>query len=116
MIYGYKCFNSGLINRYFQKFKVGETYTTNGELKFGNDGNGFHMCKNMEDTFRYFDTQNKDICVCEVIGSGQIITVNDEFYGYYDLYCVEKIQIVKVLTREELIAVLYRALHRNIID
>ncbi len=58
---GYKCFNSDLTNRYGSKFEVGKTYHAKGDIKFGNNGNGFHMCKNMEDTLRYFDAFNDNV-------------------------------------------------------
>lgn len=102
-VIGYKCFNKNLINRYGKKFSVGQIYIAYGSLKPGVNGNGFHMCKNIEDTFRFFDTENKDIQVCKVIGSGKIIIYNDEYNGYYDLCCVEKLEILKLLSREELI-------------
>ena len=102
-VYGYKCFNKELINRYGIKFEIGKIYIASGLLKFGNNGNGFHMCKNIEDTFRFFDTSKKDISVCMVKGSGNVITHNDEYNGYFDMYCVEKLEILKELTREELI-------------
>lgn len=100
-IKGYKCFNKNLINRYGKKFEVGKIYISSGVLKFGN--NGFHMCKNIEDTFRYFDVFNNDVDVCLVSGSGKIIEYSDEYYGYYDMYCVEKIKIIDNLSREEII-------------
>lgn len=100
-IKGYKCFNKNLINRYGKKFEVGKIYISSGVLKFGN--NGFHMCKNIEDTFRYFDAFNNDVDVCLVSGSGKIIEYSDEYYGYYDMYCVEKIKIIDNLSREEII-------------
>ena len=98
---GYKCFNKDLTNRYGTKFCVGQIYIASGIVKFGN--NGFHMCKNIEDTFRYFDTTNKDIRICEVIGSGNYTEHSDEYYGYYDMYSVEKLEIIKELSREEII-------------
>ena len=48
MIKGYKCFNKGLINRYGKKFEVGKIYHQDGDIKFGINGNGFHMCSNLE--------------------------------------------------------------------
>ena len=57
-------FNDDLTNRYGTKFEVGKTYHANGDIKFGNDGNGFHMCKNIEDTLRYFDAFNDNIRIC----------------------------------------------------
>lgn len=100
-IKGYKCFNKDLTNRYGTKFSVGKIYVAPGIIKFGNNGNGFHICKNMEDTFRYFDTTN--FTVCEVIGSGNMSKKTDEYYGYYDMYCVEKMKIIKELSRKEII-------------
>ena len=94
-IVGYKCFNKDLINRYGKKFEVGKIYIASGILMFGNKGNGFHLCKNIEDTFKFFDTSNKDICVCKVTGSGNIIKYDDEDTEYFDMYCVEEIKIEK---------------------
>ena len=44
-IIGYKAFDKGLINRYGTKFEVGKIYIAEGAIKFGNQGNGFHLCK-----------------------------------------------------------------------
>ena len=103
MIKGYKCFNKNLINRYGIPFEVGKTYSASGDISFGNDGNGFHMCLNLEDTLRYFDGFNSEIDICEVIGDGNFVLFEDNYYGYYDMYSVEKIQIIKKLSREEII-------------
>lgn len=100
-IRGYKCFNEDLTNRHGIKFSIGQIYIAPGIIKFGNRGNGFHMCKNMEDIFRYYDTSN--ISVCEVIGSGKIDEYSDEYYGYYNMYSVEKLEIIRELTRLEII-------------
>ena len=48
-VIGYKCFNEDLTNSYGKKFAIGQIYITTGALKFGNNGNGFHLCKNIED-------------------------------------------------------------------
>lgn len=100
-IRGYKCFNSDFTNRYGRKFSVGKIYVVPGIIKFGNYGNGFHICKNMEDTFRYYDTSN--IIVCEVIGSGNYVEYSDEYNEYFDMYSVEKLEIIRKLSREEII-------------
>lgn len=100
-VYGYKCFNKALINRYGKKFEVGKIYVAPGIIKYGE--NGFHLCKNIEDTFRFFDTSKKDIVICEVVGSGKIVEYFDEHNEYYNMYCVEKLKILKELSREELI-------------
>ena len=103
-IYGYKCFNRGLINRYGKQFEVGRTYHMDGEIKFGNDGNGFHMCMNLEDTLRYFDAMNNDVDICRVKGSGKFCKGIDEYNGYYYMYAFENMYIEKQLIREEIIA------------
>ena len=100
-IRGYKCFNSDFTNRYGIKFSIGKIFVAPGKIKFGNNGNGFHICKNMEDTFRYYDTSN--IIVCEVIGSGNYVEYFDEYNEYFDMYSVEKLEIIKELSREEII-------------
>ena len=98
---GYKSFNADMTNRYGKKFEVGKIYTVTGTIKFGNNGNGFHMCKNMEDTFRYFDSTN--IAVCEVNGFGKKVKYEDDYYGFYDMYAVEKLEILKLLKRKEIL-------------
>ena len=93
---GYKCFNEDLTNRYGAEFKVGKTYHVSGNIKFGNDGNGFHMCKNMEDTLRYFDAFNGNVRICLVYGFGKSNKYNDEYNGFYDndniLKCIKYYQ------------------------
>lgn len=103
IVRGYKCFNKDFTNRYGMKFEVGKIYIADNQVKFGVNGKGFHLCKNLEDTFRYFDAINDDIKICEVIGSGNIVTYSDKYYGYYDMYSVEKMEIKKELTHEEII-------------
>ena len=102
MINGYKCFNKNLINRYGKKFEVGKIYYVDGIIKFGNNGNGFHFCRNLEDTLRYFDVTNETE-ICQVRGFGKLVVYNDEYNGYYDMYAAEKILVEKIMTREEII-------------
>lgn len=102
-IIGYKCFNKGLINRYGKQFSLGKIYIREGLIKFRNNGNGFHLCKNLEDTLRYFDAINDEVDICKVKGSGTIAEYSDEYNGYYDMYAVEKLELLKLLTREEII-------------
>jgi len=102
MVFGFKCFDKGLVNSYGVKFEEGKIYETCGEIKFGLWGNGYHMCKNIEDTLRYFDGMNMDVDICSVLGMGNIDIYNDDYNGYYDMYSVEKIKIIKLLTRDEI--------------
>lgn len=105
MVLGYKCFNADLTNSHGFQFEVGKSYSTFGEVKPGVTGrHGYHMCMNIEDTFRYFGgINNSSVAVCLVIGSGDIVSFSDDYYGYYDMYAVEKIQIVRKLDRSEII-------------
>ena len=105
-VLGYKVFYKGLINRYGDKFEEGITYTIDGEVKWGISGNGFHFCYNLEDCFRYIDTFNYEVDVAFVKGFGNIIEVFDDYYGYYNMYVSEKMEIIKVLTREEIITLM----------
>lgn len=103
MFYGYKCFDKGLVNRYGQKFEVGKIYHCDGEIKFGNDGNGFHVCRRLEDTLRYFDAMNEEVEVCRVKCYGEYDEGEDRYNDYYDMFAFEYMVITKVLTREEII-------------
>ena len=57
----------------------------------------------MEDTFRYVDAVNENVEVAKVIGSGEIVEFNDEYYGYYDMYAASDLDVIKFLSREEII-------------
>ena len=102
-VYGYKCFDKGLTNRYGMHFEIGKTYHCEKNIKFGNDGHGFHICKRMEDTLRYFDAVDAEVDICEVKCFGDIEEYEDDYNGYYDMYACEYMVIEKLLTREEII-------------
>ena len=101
-MHGYKCFNSDMTNLYGNKFEVGKKYSIRGELKIGTRGNGFHICENLEDTLKYFGAFNEDIVICEVIGTGEILSDWDDYYGFEKL-AVSELEIVKILSRDEII-------------
>ena len=101
MIKGFKCFNKGLITNYHDKLSLNTVYYSKNKIKFGESG--FHLCTNLEDTFRYFNTFSSDVDVSEAIGYGKISQYNDEYNGFYDMYSVEFIKIVRILLREEII-------------
>lgn len=101
IVRGYKAFNSDKTNRYGKKFIAGQIYHNNDEeLKFGNNGSGFHMCTSLCDVFRYFDS---NASVAKVIGFGNCLGYDDEYYGYYDMYVTSNLYIERFLTREEII-------------
>lgn len=105
-INGYKSFNNDGTNIIGEILLPGNIYHCDGEIKFGPYGNGFHFAKNMEDTIRYSDYDNflRKIIIAEVIGSGIIDEGSDEYNGYYDLYAASDLEIVRYLSREEIIS------------
>ena len=103
MVIGFKCFNKGLVTSYGDVLEVGKEYISNTDPKFG--ARGFHFCINIEDSFRYFDCFNNEVDVCIILASGKIDIYNDEYNGYYDMGCCEKIVILEKLTREEVISI-----------
>lgn len=100
---GYKAFNKDATNRYGQPFTEGRTYQVEGEVKFGNDGNGYHMCTSLSDVFRYVNATEDDVLVALVTGRGKYDKYDDTYYGYYDMYSFEEMTIDKFLSREEVI-------------
>lgn len=102
MIEAYKCFNSGLIDQYGQKYQIGKIYHADNKIKFHK--NGFHMCTNLEDTLRYFDSFEEDIDIATVSGFGNFDKYDDEYNEFFDMYATEYMLIKHVLTRDEIIA------------
>lgn len=102
-IKGYKVFSKDRLNRYGQEYEEGKHYHVDGKIVFGNYGNGIHFCKRMEDTFRYVDAVNEQVEVAKVVGSGEIVEFNDEYYGYYDMYAASDLDVIKFLSRKEII-------------
>ncbi len=107
IITGYKCFDKGLTNRYGKKFEINKLYHCPGEIKFGNHGNGFHMCARLEDTLKFFDCKNSEVDIAKVTCFGEYdeipATYESEYAGDYDMYAYEYMIIDKILTREEII-------------
>lgn len=100
MVVGYKAFNSDFSNRYGQVFEANQMYFSNDKtIKFTKTG--FHLCKNLEDTFRYYDGFS-DIKIAKVVGLGKVDKFEDEYYGYYDMYSVERLYILYFLSKEEI--------------
>ena len=100
-IVGYKCFNKGLISNYGDKFEIGKVYHESGNIKYNKCG--FHMCTNLEDTLRYFDTFNNEVDIADVIGYGTINESFDDYNEFYNMYAVEYLIIRHILTHQEII-------------
>lgn len=73
-IKGYKVFNPDWTCKGFQ-YKVGETFTHNGNIKMC--GRGFHFCRKASDCFNYykFNSKNK---VAEIEALGDVETQEDK--------------------------------------
>ena len=100
LVFGFKAFYPGLINRYGQKYEINKLYHTDKDITFGNNSHAYHMCENLEDVYRYYPNDN--ILIAEVMGFGNITEYNDEYYGYYNMYACEYMIINKVLSNEDI--------------
>ena len=96
---GYKVLDKGLINQYGTKYEIGKIYYLDGELKYKK--NGFHFCERPEDTLKFIEYFDSDIDMTEVEGSGEIVTYDDEYYGFYDLHASSIMVINRIIPREE---------------
>lgn len=101
---GYKAFHKGLINRYGEQFEVGKTYKVDGQVQFGNQGNGFHFCTNLEDTLRYVPAKEEEVVICEVTLRGKVMIMDDEYNGFYDMGAAQEMTIDRIIPREEIIS------------
>lgn len=101
-IVGYKCFNKNLICN-FNSFQMKEKciYTTNENIKFRQ--HGFHFCIRLEDTLRFFGDIENEKEICMIKAFGDIYWYNDEYNGYYDMGCTNKIYIENIMTRDDII-------------
>lgn len=100
---GYKAFNADLTNRYGVPFAEGGKYSITGPAVFGNQGNGFHFCERLEDTLRYFDAMDGDVKIALVQGGGEMVEANDEYYGYYDMFSATELEVIRILSRTEIV-------------
>lgn len=115
IIKGYKAFNGDMTNRYKVPFAEGETYSVEGPLSFGIRGNGYHFCKRLEDTLRYFSAFDQEIKIAEVTSIDEAIEYSDEYYGYYEMYVARTLTIDKILTREEIISMFLDAYDEQVV-
>ena len=87
---GYKAFNKDLTCRGFQ-YEIGKTYSIKGLPILCQTG--FHFCKNIADTYRYYPmSDNTRICKIEAIG--EIVTKDNI------KYCTNKIKILEEITND----------------
>jgi len=100
-VFGYKSLKANLTNKYGQAFEIGSVYKKETDLQFGINGHGFHFCAHLEDTFRYFNPVKDNVC-CKVVGSGKVLKVSDYAYHSSDMYVSSEIQLIEILTREQI--------------
>lgn len=99
-VYGYKLFSEDLKGYNDFQFEIGKQYHISSiQAK----SSGFHFALRLEDTLRYqFKEQEPRICL--VHGFGEIVSFDDDYYGYDNLYASTDIEIIKEVSRKEIIA------------
>lgn len=101
MITGFKSFFEGHKSIDGKEYVIGVNYHQDGEIIFGKCG--FHLCKNIEDTFMYFPEMCDNVSVAIVKAWGDIIRRDDDYRGCYDMYVASDMRIIRFLSREEII-------------
>lgn len=95
-VYGYKVFSPGLIGYHDFQFEVGKQYHEDA-ISFGSKG--FHFCLRLEDTL----CRPCNVEVCLVRGFGEIQLYDDDYYGYFDMFCCSDIEIIRKIPRSEIL-------------
>lgn len=85
---GYKAFDSDLTCRNF-KYEIGHTYEMEGKPVICEKG--FHFCKSIADTYKYYPGSDSTR-ICEVEALGDVVT-DDNIK-----FCTNKIRIVREIT------------------
>jgi YD repeat-containing protein len=75
------------------QYKVGETYSLDGELKICKSG--FHFCKNLINVDNYYSFCNQDYEYYEIEALGNIITEGDKSV-------TDKIKIIRKLSKKDI--------------
>ena len=105
----FKAFKGDLQNQSGPPFAAGVVYSKSFDtLKFGEFGHGYHVAKNLVDTFRFFNPCLDNI-YCEVLCSGKFLLQKDYLYQSDDMYVVEKFEIIKILSREDILNYVYQS-------
>lgn len=106
-IIGYKSVDKNYKDISGNILEENKNYHVDGNIVYGNGGNGYHFAKKLEDTLRYQLNDENFLTrpnIARVIGFGDIVESFDDYYGYYDLYAASNIKILKYLTDDEIIA------------
>ena len=103
-IIGYKSLDKNYTNMYGTTYEFNKKYILNGKLEWRK--NGFHFCYYPEDTLRYIEGFNKPFKIVRVLGSGDIIEHNDDYFGYNEMYASSEMTLLDELSRDELLKVI----------
>lgn len=114
MMFGYKAFNEDLTDRYGNQYEKYITYETDEDIKWRKKG--YHFCKNLEDTLRFYDFIEQTPIITVVKCDGNMDAYSDEYYGYYDMYACSKIQIINVLSRSDILEYMIKTNNSNRIE
>ncbi len=89
---GYKAFLQNMMTQHGDDtvYKVGKTYTVEGEIKICE--NGYHFCKKCVDVYDYY---SKPCRICEVSVTGAVQTQGNKSVG-------RKLKILRELTADEI--------------
>lgn len=90
-IFAYKGFDENFCCRDFQ-YEVGKEYHITGDLKICK--NGFHACKDLMNTFNYYQMENSRFAIVKLWG--------DVLYGD-DKMCASDIEIVEELSLKDIV-------------
>lgn len=105
-IIAYKAFFKGLKNNLDGiDYQIGKEYQTTKDLQYMK--RGFHMCEKPEDCFRFLRPTEAEVDLALVRGFGKMYGFDAGYRAYDDtigyIYITEKMEILKVFTREEII-------------
>lgn len=97
-VYGYKIVSNNTYWKNNQEIELEKIYAYQGD----ENANGFHFCKNLEDTLVFF-RYTEDACIYQVCGGGNIIIYENDYYGVYDVYAASKLKILNEITRDQIV-------------
>jgi hypothetical protein len=110
-VQGYKAFAADGTNMYGEVLEAGKKYHRDGEITYGQKGNGYHLAYSLEDTLKFCTLDKRGLVskpmIAMVIATGDIVSSNvpdNDYIGYYDLFACSDLEVVKFLTREEIIS------------
>lgn len=109
-IKGFKVFYKDLTTRSGMSLKVGQSYRIPNHISLKDSA--YHFCHNMEDGLCFFD-KKEELEICEVLSDDEVIPFENDYYGYYELYAARHIELLKKLTRQEIIDN-YKELAKNL--